>query len=263
MSETHWQALSRELDSWRKSGRQLRIWLRDDDAVAPSPALDRLSALAERHGAAVLLAVIPMLAEAELAPALRTLPRLRPCQHGVWHRSHAPAGGKKSEFGPERDGKTVDGEIAQGRDRLHGLLGDDVLPVFVPPWNRIDPGHAARLGGLGFSGLSCFRNYRHGPGGGPHLLNTQIDVMDWRGGRIGRRPEDLVPEITERLAGLRDDATRRPGTLGLLLHHRDHDENAWSALDGILGLVAAHPAAELADPAELLRAPIWPPGQPE
>lgn len=258
MSETHWQALSRELDDWRKSGRQLRIWLRDDDAVAPSPALDRLSALTGRHGAAVLLAVIPMLAEAKLAPALRAAPQLRPCQHGVWHRSHAPAGGKKSEFGPERDGKAVDGELAQGRDRLRDLLGDDLLPIFVPPWNRIDPGHAARLGSLGFSGLSCFRNYRHGPAGGPHLLNTQIDVMDWHGGRIGRRPQELVPEITDQLAAMRDDDLSRPGTLGLLLHHRDHDEGAWSVLDDILSLVVAHPAARLADPAELLPPPALP-----
>lgn len=252
MSETHWQALSQELDNWQLSGRQLRIWLRDDDAIAPSRALTRLSGLAERHGAPVLLAVIPMLAEPALASALRAMPLLRPCQHGVWHRNHAPAGAKKSEFGAEREAQIVDGEIAQGRDRLHDLIGSDILPIFVPPWNRIDPGHAARLGSLGFSGLSCFRGYRHGPAGGPRLLNTHVDVMDWHGGRIGRRPDELLPEIAALLTGMRESGSERTATLGLLLHHRDHDENAWAVLDDVLRLAAAHPAIRLADPATLL-----------
>lgn len=252
MSGGHWQALSRELDLWQSAGRQLRLWLRDDDAIAPSPALARLSELAERHGAPVLLAVIPMLAEPALAPALRAMPLLRPCQHGVRHRNHAPSGGKKSEFGAERDGTIVDAEIAAARGRLRDLLGGDLLPIFVPPWNRIDPGHAARLGHLGFSGLSCFRNYRHGAGGGPHLLNTHVDIMDWQGGRIGRRADDLLPEIVAQLAALRRDSDDRTAVLGLLLHHRDHDDGAWSVLDGILSLAAAHPAVHCADPAALL-----------
>lgn len=252
MSETDWQALSRELDAWQGEDRQLRLWLRDDDAVAPCPALTRLSELAERHGTPVLLAVIPLQAEPALAPSLRAMPLLLPCQHGVRHRNHAPAGGKKSEFGPEREAAVVDREIALGRDRLRDMLGDDVLPVFVPPWNRIDPGHAARLGRLGFSGLSCFRNYRHGPGGGPHLLNTHIDVMDWQGGRIGRRAANLLPEIAELLAGRRARGIEPEAALGLLLHHRDHDDGAWAVLDDILAFAAAHPAVRLVDPATLL-----------
>ncbi|MGO4406909.1 polysaccharide deacetylase family protein [Bosea sp. RAF48] len=256
MNETHWQALSRELDNWQAAGRQLRLWLRDDDAVAPSPALARLSVLAERHGATVLLAVIPMLAEPALASALKGMPCLRPCQHGVWHRNHAPAGGKKSEFGPDRDRTAVDGEIAEGRDRLRDLIGGDIMPVFVPPWNRIDPGHAARLGSLGFSGLSCFRNYRHGPAGGPRLLNTRIDVMDWHGGRMGRRADDLLPEIVAQIIAMRGEGPDQAAALGLLLHHRDHDEGAWSVLHDILSLAAAHPAVHLADPAELLPARV-------
>jgi hypothetical protein len=256
MSETHWQALSRELDNWQAAGRQLRLWLRDDDAVAPSPALTRLSVLAERHGATVLLAVIPMLAKPALASALKGMPCLRPCQHGVWHRNHAPAGGKKSEFGPDRDRIAVDGEIAEGRDRLRDLIGGDIMPVFVPPWNRIDPGHAARLGSLGFSGLSCFRNYRHGPAGGPRLLNTRIDVMDWHGGRMGRRADDLVPEIVAQIIAMRGEDPDQAAALGLLLHHRDHDEGAWSVLHDILSLAAAHPAVHLTDPAELLPARV-------
>ena len=254
MSGDHWQALSRELDRWGEGGHRLRLWLRDDDAIAPSPALSRLCDLAERFEAPVLLAVIPMLAEPALAPALRAMPLLRPCQHGVWHRNHAPAGAKKSEFGPERDAQTVDAEIALGSRRLAELLGPAVLPVFVPPWNRIDPGHAARLPVLGFIGLSCFRGYRLGPQGGPHLFNTHVDVMDWQGGRIGRPPAELLAEIIAWLTATRETGART-ADLGLLLHHRDHDETVWSFLAAFLN-TAAHAAVSLVDPALLLAPPV-------
>ena len=254
MNAKHWQALALELDHWSESGRTIGLWLRDDDAVAPSPALDRLSDLAERFTAPVLLAVIPLLAEPALATALRGMPLLRPCQHGAVHQNHAPAGSKKSEFGAERAAADVDSDIARGRQRLHDLLGDTPLPIFVPPWNRVAQGHAARLGALGFVGLSCFRGYRLGAEGGPRLLNTHVDIMDWHGGRIGRPAPDILGELVAQLA------ERRRGEagdieLGLLLHHRDHDETAWSALSDILSVAATHPAVRVVDPRHLIALP--------
>ncbi|BCB18275.1 polysaccharide deacetylase family protein [Bosea sp. ANAM02] len=255
MKAPHWQPLALELDQWSAAGRKIDLWLRDDDAVAPSPALDRLSELAERLAAPILLAVIPLLAEPALAAALRDMPLLRPCQHGATHRNHAPAGSKKSEFGAEREAADVDAEIAQGRRRLHDLLGDALLPIFVPPWNRIAQSHAARLGELGFAGLSCFRGYRLGPDGGPRLLNTHVDVMDWRGGRVGRPVTDILAELVVLLAQQRQDEAGDI-ELGLLLHHRDHDDTAWSALSDILGAATAHPAIRSIDPGQL----VVPPG---
>jgi hypothetical protein len=236
---TNWPALEAELDTWQPGS--LRLWLRDDDAVAPSPALDRLARLGEDHALPVLLAVIPMLAQPALAPALAAMPALRPCQHGCWHRNHAPAGGKKSEFGAERDGEEVASEIALARQRLDDLLGPSVLPVFVPPWNRIDRSHAARLPELGFAGLSCFRNFTLGPEGGPTLVNTDLDVMDWQGGRVGRGLPSLVDEICALLVKRRAGGALSSG-LGILLHHRDHDETVWDALAVLLPRLLAHRA---------------------
>lgn len=254
MNASPWQALALELDRWSAAGRTIRFWLRDDDAVAPSPALDRLSDLAERFTAPVLLAVIPMLAQPSLATALRGMPLLRPCQHGASHLNHAPASSKKAEFGAEREAADVDADIARGRQRLHDLLGDAPLPIFVPPWNRIAQSHAARLGALGFSGLSCFRGYRLGPGGGPRLLNTAIDVMDWHGGRVGRPAADILGELVAMLAERRQSESG-DAELGLLLHHRDHDEMAWSFLSDLLN-ASHHPAIRTIDAATL----IGPPG---
>lgn len=252
MTNDLWHALHHELDRWSENGRQVRLWLRDDDAIAPSAALGRLSDIAERFDAPVLLAVIPMLAKPALEPALRSMPLLRPCQHGNWHRNHAPADAKKSEFGPDREASIVDAEIALGRRQLADRLGPAVLPIFVPPWNRIDPGHAARLPEIGFAGLSCFRDFRLKSEGGPRLLNTQIDVMDWHGGRIGRSPDALVAEIIAWLVAERDKEGTRDADLGLLLHHRDHDETVWSFLAAFLGAASAHPALSTIDPSALL-----------
>lgn len=254
MNGPHWQALALELGRWSASGRTVRLWLRDDDAVAPSPALERLSDLAERFAAPVLLAIIPLLAEPALATALRGMPLLRPCQHGAIHRNHAPAGSKKSEFGTERSAADVDADIARGRQRLHDLLGDAVLPVFVPPWNRIARSHAARLDILGFAGLSCFRDYRPGPEGGPRLLNTHVDIIDWHGGRIGRPAAGILTELTTLLTQRRQDESG-DSELGLLLHHRDHDETAWSVLSEILAATAVHPAVRIIDPGQLVTSP--------
>ena len=250
-----WQPLHAELDRWSEAGRRVRLWLRDDDAITPSPALDRLAGLGERFGLPVLLAVIPMLAQPELAVALRDRPMLLPCQHGCWHRSHAPDGERKSEFGPQRAGAEIDAEIGEARRRLQELFGPALLPVFVPPWNRIDPAHAARLPVLGFAGLSCFRGYGLGPGGGPVLGNTHLDIMDWGGGRIGRRADEMIPEICRLLTAKRTAKTPDGQAFGVLMHHRDHDAMAWAFLDAFLSVATRHPAVVAADPRSLFPLP--------
>lgn len=243
--------LSRELDACAEAGLRLRLWLRDDDAVAPSPALLRLARLSERFALPVLLAVIPMQAEPDLAAALSELPTLLPCQHGCNHVSHAPAGEKKSEFGASRDHAEIDAEITAGRDRLSALLGPRLLPVFVPPWNRIDRDVAARLPDFGFTGLSCFRGFALGQAGGPRLVNTDLDIMDWQGGRIGRGRDDLARDLAARIGERRAASAGADIPLGLLLHHRDHDETAWASLEALLALLSAHPAIAATDPREL------------
>ena len=94
LPDSTWLPLAAELDRWSEAGRQIRLWLRDDDAVAPTPALDRLWLLGERFALPVLLAVIPMQAEPALAEALHDRPSLLACQHGCRHVNHAPAGQK-------------------------------------------------------------------------------------------------------------------------------------------------------------------------
>ena len=96
---TRWPALRDELDTWAEAGRTATLWWRDDDAVEPTPALDRLLALAARHEIPLALAVIPARASTALARRIAgSGPRIAPLQHGYAHRNHAPPSEKKAEL---------------------------------------------------------------------------------------------------------------------------------------------------------------------
>lgn len=149
-----WTNLDAELAIWRAEGLHLPIWWRDDDAIAPTPALDRLAALAEDLSLPVHIAVIPRHAEPALAAYSKDRPLIRPLVHGWQHISHAPDGAKKAEFGHPRPDAAH--ELAQALNRMQELFGDDLLPIFVPPWNRLDDGLLPVLADAGYVGVSTY-----------------------------------------------------------------------------------------------------------
>jgi hypothetical protein len=253
----NWGDVLDELDRWSDGGKTALLWLRDDDAVASSDALERLIALSGAHAAPVLLAVIPMLAERSLALRIADAPLLRPCQHGYCHLNHAaPAG--KAEFGPHRPAETRRAEIAEGWRRLGELLGPRALPVFVPPWNRIDAALAAQLPALGFAGLSTIGNRRPAVADRFPVINADLDIIDWKGGRIGRSQTALACELASLLSAKRaQDGREIP--FGVIMHHLVHDETAWAFMDEFLHVMRGHPAVRIADPADLFGCAFLPP----
>jgi peptidoglycan/xylan/chitin deacetylase (PgdA/CDA1 family) len=252
MAESHGlDLLTEELDRWHDGGRTARLWLRDDDAVEPTAALERLIELLRAHAVPCLLAAIPMLATPELAERTAEEPLLTVGMHGVRHANHAPPGRKTEETPSERGLDRIRSDWAQARERLVSLFGPAAGVCYVPPWNRIGREAAALLPELGFQALSGF-----GPrplGASPQLieLNTHVDLMDWRGGRVGRQEGDIAADMTQALGQARADGWR---PVGLLAHHLVHDAAAWEALDTVLNLCARHPAARWCVPAELLAA---------
>ncbi len=235
-----WTELRAELDRWAASGRCATFWWRDDDAVAPTPALDRLLALAARHGRWVALAVIPAGAEPALADRLAGT-TAAVIQHGWAHRSHAPAGEKNAELGDHRPTEAVLAELVTGRARLETLFGGRFRPVLAPPWNRIGPRVRARLGEAGLAVLSVFGARDAGPG--PAQLNTHADPIDWRGTRgfagVGRTLAPILRHLADRRTGVADPEE----PTGLLTHHLAHDGEGWIFLDGLLSTLSRHPAA--------------------
>ncbi len=190
-----WATVEAELDRAFDTGRTIQIWLRDDDCVAVTPALERLDALCRRLDLPILLAVIPEPAEPDLAGWIAGHPAVTPCQHGFAHRNHAASGERARELGGLRPAEAVLDELARGRAKLQALFGGRLSDILVPPWNRIDADLVPRLPGLGYAALSTF-----GPqeAGGIRRLNSDLDIIDWRNGRVGRPLDDLA----RKLAGL-------------------------------------------------------------
>lgn len=247
---TGWSLLEAELDEWQLAGRRLDFWLRDDDAVEATPQLDRLLRLCRQSGAHVLLAVIPGHAQQALAARLEPELLVHPCQHGLRHLNHAPREQKSAEFGSHRSLGAMLTDIDSGRSRMEALFPAYVRGVFVPPWNRIAPELVARLPQAGFDRLSAFRPLTNPGVDGLRMINPDIDIIDWKRGRLVRPAPEIEAEIVARLRLLRFGAEPR-SSLGLLLHHLVHSAEAWRLLDELIPVFARHSAVDLADPARL------------
>lgn len=242
-------ATNEELKRWRDEGLVLPIWWRDDDAIEPTPALDRLLAMAKQFGAPLHLAVIPGMAKPGLADRLRDATDLFVLTHGWRHQNHAPPDQKKAEFGAHRPLPAMSEEIASAHRRLTELFGDKSLPVFTPPWNRIAPEVAGQLQGLGFQAISTFlpRGAKFASAG---LLqvNTHLDPIAWKAGG-GLLPPDLVDEqLATHLAARRTGEADNCEPYGLLTHHLVHDADIWTFIEQLAETFAASGVTRWAPP---------------
>jgi hypothetical protein len=222
-----WSPLTKELSIWRTEQRPLPIWWRDDDAVEPTPALDRLTEMASALGLPVHIAVIPKLSQASLPVFCADHDNLIPLVHGWQHVSHAPEGQKKAEFGHPRD--TALGDADQAITRMKALFADRFLPIFVPPWNRLAGALMPELAKLGYVGVSTYLP-RKSKWAAPGLMqiNTHIDPIFWRGGRGVVLPDDLIAHIVQLLQDRRNGITDATEPMGFLTHHLVHDQDIWN-----------------------------------
>ena len=220
----------------------IALWWRDDDAIAATPALDRLLALAERFGAPMTLAAIPATLEASLAPRLaRAETAVDVAVHGWAHKNHAWPWAKKSEFGAERPLETRLDEATTGLQRLSDAFGDRAVAAFVPPWNRIGDDLTAVLAERGFAALSISKPRRSLTAApGLALVNVHFDPINWRSDRSLLEPQQLIDQFAEFV----EDQSRVEGSqsgdpiepIGLLTHHLVHDD----AVDAFLFALLSH-----------------------
>ncbi len=210
------------------------FWLRDDDATVPSAALDRLLNLSGQYSIPMTLAVIPEVTGDALATRLSQTNTIDVAVHGWSHQNHAGPEEKKRELGLHRPLETVIGELESGFVKLKSLHGSRFIPMLVPPWNRIDHDIIEHLPQAGYKSLSVYGPEK--PDGMP-LLNTHIDVIDWRGTRGGKDHDLLFAETAQRMR----EAHATGGMTGILTHHLDHDEHVWTFLERLFKLTADHP----------------------
>ncbi|TBC66404.1 polysaccharide deacetylase (plasmid) [Rhizobium leguminosarum] len=242
-----WDPLRRELDRWQAAGRVARFWLRDDDAVEPTQALETLMALTGESGVPLMLAVIPGLTGEALAARLAAETAITVAVHGWSHTNHAGPEAKKQELGGDRPAEAVLGELGEGFRLLQRLHPARFLPLLVPPWNRIDAALIPALPALGFAALSVYgRAKQNGP---MPLLNTHVDIIDWHGTRGGRGEAELVAELVAELA---DRFAGSDEPVGVLTHHLVHDTAAWDFLSALFAVTTRHPAVRWSSASALL-----------
>lgn len=245
-----WADLVDELDRWEEAGLVAQLWWRDDDAVAPTPQLDRLLALA--GPAPLALAVIPADAKRELAAFLDGYPQVSVLHHGWCHANFAIEG-KKSEYPPERHPVEVADELDEGRKHMRALFGRRALNVFVPPWNRFASRFVPLLGEAGFVAISQIAPRKTALTGGITAIDVHLDVVDWQGGRgfVGDAP--ALSQLVGALRTQRQGAQIQHiwGAVGLLSHHLVMDGPTEAFLARLGEIVAIHPAALWVDIREL------------
>ncbi len=228
-----------------------RIFLRDDDVGAWTPALARFVACFRAQGLPVSYQVIPAQLTDEAAEQLRAFHAARPdlCefgQHGLAHEM--TIGGKRMtwEFGRERDLATQQRVIAEGKAIMQAKLGQAFpAKLFTPPRHRFDGntvralhaegftilsaaaytdplrrmvyrlGRQLQLGSIGNRGITYHQDQR--PEAPLHELSIAVAVDD---GAPVRREVGAVLEQIER-------ARKHTSAVGLMFHHQ-----AWDRPEG-------------------------------
>lgn len=247
-----WALLDAELTAWHQAGRQVTLWWRDDDAVAITPALERLAALSIHNDVPLTLAVIPAFVEPALAPFVATTPTLSVAQHGHTHHNHAPANTPASEFPDSRPMEARLADLSAGWRRLTDVFGNTVpVPMLVAPYNKVGTDLPAALPAVGLSALSVHgARAQWGPAWGTApvaVVNTHVDLLRWRPDAqfigLPKTVRRLVAALQARRLG-RDanDLPQDPDEpVGLLTHHRVHADDIWDVLAALLPRLK-HPA---------------------
>ncbi|NIX76838.1 glycosyltransferase [Microvirga terricola] len=236
----NWSTLTDALDGAKDEGCALGFWWRDDDAVAHTPELDRLLDLVGRYEAGLALAAIPHALTPSLALRLAGEDRVFALVHGSRHTNHAPPSEKKAEFGDHRPVDVMAHEAGEALRTARMSLGEKLLPVFVPPWNRISPSLGPLLSREGYRALSTFTD-RKTLCPAPDLvqINTHVDPIDWHGSRSVLEPAQILTALSEAISRRFTGAADRNEPIGILTHHLVHDEAIWIFCERLLAYFAA------------------------
>jgi peptidoglycan/xylan/chitin deacetylase (PgdA/CDA1 family) len=219
---------------------QALIFFRADDVAIPSTRQDRLLQLFTRHGVPLCAAVIPAWMNAFRWEIIRRQVGEQNHlfawhQHGWNHRNHESTG-KKQEFGPAASRERKHKTLVRGRDKLLSIMGDQFLPVFTPPWNRLDAETMTLLRQEGFRAISRFHGNALPPPPGLPDFPVNVDLHTRREGDPKAGWVALLDELNRALSS---------GTVGFMLHHQRMNEAAFAFLDRLLTEIQCHPGLRL------------------
>lgn len=245
-----WQALAAELDCWSETGQNATFWWRDDDAKQATPRLERLLTYAET--VPVSLAVIPSLAEIDLAARLRGLAGITVLQHGWAHANHAEGG--RSEYPPSRSSDEVSRELKHGRHRLVALFGEQCIAAFVPPWHSFDDSFLRLLPQSGIDYISCKGARSCGIAvEGLRQVNTHVAPIAWTSPPSFDDEDEYLPQFIDHLEGRRTGRYDMSEPTGLLTHHHHQNAASYRFIDRLVDMTLQHPAATWLSGKEVFR----------
>jgi hypothetical protein len=223
-----WAELDAELTLWAGAGEVPTFWWRDDDCEAQTNDLDRLIALAEQFAAPLHLAVVPADIDVGLAGRMTASPHVYALQHGFAHINHEPKGTGASEVGVLRDLLLQEADLREGWQRMISAKLPNLLPVFVPPWNRIADKTVQILPKLGYTVLSDF--YRRpdlSPVEGLMYFNAHIDPIRWKEGAKFAGTEKTLEQCVVHLRQRRTGEADKAEPTCFCTHHLQTDEATW------------------------------------
>jgi peptidoglycan/xylan/chitin deacetylase (PgdA/CDA1 family) len=232
--------MSNWLDAVRKRldeiPQPVTLFFRDDDAGWGDAQLYHLLDLFARYNLPIDLAAIPMAVTPALARELlnriaASAEKVRIHQHGYSHTNHESQG-RKCEFGASRNKASQRRDILAGNQRLQGLFGGRVDPIFTPPWNRCTLETGECLLELGIRVVS--RESGADPLGISGLTELPIEI-DWFAHRKKVRllPVEWAQHLASKLAST--------SPIGIMFHHAVMGIEEMAAASELLEALAGHP----------------------
>jgi hypothetical protein len=217
----------------------VNFFVRDDDVGWADERLIALLEVMAEAGVPIDLAAIPTAVTPGLAGVLTARRRAGQVigihQHGYAHSNHETTG-RKCEFGPTRDAAQREADLRLGREQLQALFGDDLDPIFTPPWNRVSADTPHMLAALGFVALS-----RDMTAPAQQALPEIAVHTDWSKQWLLALPQQGEPEML--IAQDLSEHVSAGACVGLMLHHAAMSDSEFEALHSLLASWVGHPKA--------------------
>jgi peptidoglycan/xylan/chitin deacetylase (PgdA/CDA1 family) len=229
------------------------VFFRADDVGAGGQAFEALCILFRSFQVPLAMAVVPSWLSSvrqkqlfESAPLSEKLWGWH--QHG-WRHVNWQKTGKKSEFGEHRPFERQWRDIWQGQQKMKEIFGDNLLPIFTPPWNRMSNATLKVLQELNFKGISLAGSTPRGFRPPPTLKKIRVHLdLHTRKGRDGDSDFDGLLEELAILIGRREP-------FGVMIHHHRMTAFAFQFLHALLYFLRQRVHAQFLSFKEILEKP--------
>ncbi len=245
----NWEARLEEL--FRKhSGKIPPVFFRADDIGAWGQGLHAMLRLFKHHGMPLALAVVPAWINSRRIEKICEKVDISDSlwgwhQHG-WRHINWNKDGKKAEFCKSRSREQQWADIWKGHTKLVDLFGSNFVPVFTPPWNRLDLTTLDVLQHLGFRAVSMDGPFPRGAKKTVRLGNFRI-MLDLH----TRKVQYEAYAFDELLKDL-DTVFAHKNPVGIMIHHHRMNINAFLFLHRFLELLKVYSKSPILSFREML-----------